>query len=79
MYMYIWNHADYTTDNYHEEAGVVIIAETLKIARILARNSEKIEPDSEIYTKNPDEDIYLAVQNVQTKSSVWVFPNAECC
>lgn len=35
MQLFIWNRVDHATDNYHNEGGVVVIADTLERARAM--------------------------------------------
>lgn len=78
MKLYIWHHADYVTDNYHPEAGVVVLAHSVEQARAIFQERQLKDyvvnpPAPEVLTKEPDE-----VHDLST-TKAWIFPDAGCC
>ena len=71
MKIYIWQEIKHCSDNYHDNGGVVVIADNLERAEKLAMEqgckfSPEETPDHEIETTSHDE-------------KVIIFPNAGCC
>jgi hypothetical protein len=70
MKLFLWDRLDKVSGNYHTEGGLVIIANSLEGAKILASSDEKIVIDREpTLTLNTD----------ATEPQVFVFENAGCC
>jgi len=73
--IFIWDRAENTTECYHNEAAVVIIALTVGQARALLRNNigNNLKESSEVFTKSPDHIVEI------TDHKYFVFPDAGCC
>jgi len=75
MKLYIWHRADRATANYHDEGGVIAIAESLERARELIKpNTGKDEQDCSALTQVPD-----LVRECEGPEGVFVHPDAGCC
>ena len=75
MKLFVWNRVDHATDNYHDEGGVMVIAETLDRAReLLKGKTGKDERPCGALTKEPD-----LVRECEGPDYIGVFPDAGCC
>lgn len=72
MKLYIWHRADEVTNCWHEEAGIVVLAETLEQAMERATLACFPKPRSEPLPP-PDLVHDLSVPDC------WVFPDSGCC
>ena len=68
--VFIWSYVDNLTDNYHSGGGLVVIADNLEDAKILAME-KGVKFDDEIPT------VYELKDIVEDK--VYIFPDAGCC
>lgn len=72
MKVFVWHSVEKCSDNYHDDGGVVVFAETGERARELANANEgcAIKPE-----EKPDD-----VRNVYGgPEAVYICPNAGCC
>ena len=68
--VFIWNNVDNLTDRYHSEGGLVVIADNLQDAGILA-----MEKGVRFNDETPT--VYELKDTVEDK--VYIFPDAGCC
>ena len=68
--VFIWNIVAYLTNNYHSSGGLVVIADNLEDAKILA-----MEKDVKFDDETPT--VYELKDIVEDK--VYIFPDAGCC
>ena len=68
--VFIWNNIDNLTDRYHSEGGLVVIADNLQDAGILA-----MEKGVRFNDETPT--VYELKDTVEDK--VYIFPDAGCC
>lgn len=66
MNVYIWKSLDHMTSYYHEEAGLVVVAESLERVNELYPQTIDIAPDD-------------ILQCVNSPEKSFVFPDAGCC
>ena len=82
---FIWMAASNTTDNYHNNAGVVIFANSLEEARKIYLSGEDgrfmgedsyftVKTDSEILIKDPD-----TIIDLKEAKGAFIFQDAGCC
>lgn len=73
MKIFIWENVDKCSDNYHEDGGVVVVAEDETAARALAneRAGCAIRPDEPVSAE-------FLLDGV-TDTAVYIFPDAGCC
>jgi len=71
--VFIWNHVSNLTDSYHSSGGLVVIADNLEDAKILAMEK------GVKFNDNMDElsTVYELKDIVEDK--VYIFPDAGCC
>jgi len=77
MKLFLWESVDGVSSNYHDEGGVVIIADSLEHARELW-NEERYRKDCEIHVVDPDA-VYVLDPNCIWAPTTYAFPNAGCC
>jgi hypothetical protein len=72
MKVFVWKRVDKCSDNYHEQGGVVVFAESEKRAREIANNVKgcEIEPN-----EIPD-DVRDVIGGIE---AVYIMPDAGCC
>ena len=68
--VFIWNNIDNLTDRYHSEGGLVVIADNLQDAGILA-----MEKGVRFNDETPT--VYELKDTVEDE--VYIFPDAGCC
>jgi hypothetical protein len=73
MKVFIWYDIDELTDNYHSDGGLVVIADNLEDARILAMERNVKFKDIELQP-----DLVYELKDYP-KDNVIIFPNAGCC
>ena len=81
MNIYIWKRLNSITNNYHSQAGVVILAASLERAVTLIKEYQleqhkdwKNKPDFEEIC-SPD----FTCNTLFTEEQVFIFPDAGCC
>ena len=70
MKVFVWNRIEKASDNYHEEGGLVVFAESLEKALQLA-NAIGAHPTQE---EAPDE-----IRECKGDEKAYVMPDAGCC
>lgn len=79
MKLFIWYSAKRTTDSYHDEAGVVVVAKSLEDARAIFLSKQErtymTTEVSQVMIHEPDEvhDLF------ELDGNCWIFPDAGCC
>lgn len=73
MNVYIFEHIDKLTQNYHNEGGLVIIAKDKKSAKKLINTNTHIE-----VTAKEWENVIIYSVNA-TEEKLYIFPDAGCC
>lgn len=78
----IWNDVDHVTERYHQEGGIVVIADNLEAALQMIRDKcpgcdckIPIRPERHVGLAMPD---YMA-KIVAYEDKIFLFPNAGCC
>ena len=72
MNLYVWKNVEKVSGNYHDEGGIMVIADTLDAARELIKASA---PEGcGAVTEEPD-----PVRKCDGPETVLVFPDAGCC
>lgn len=74
MKLYIWERVEHVTSNYHDEGGLMVIAEDLGEARALV--SEECGKDCGAMTAEPDRVVTVAGEALK---GVTTFPDSGCC
>jgi hypothetical protein len=74
MQLFIWNNVDHASDRYHDDGGVIVIAETLEHARAMLDGYGDREAPCEAMTKEPD-----LVRECVGPEYIAIHPNAGCC
>ena len=69
--VFIWNNISQLTDRYHSEGGLVVIADNLQDAKILAMEKDVKFDGEELPTVYELKDV--------VKDEVYIFPDAGCC
>ena len=71
--VFIWNIVAYLTNNYHSSGGLVVIADNLEDAKILAmEKGVKFDDNMDEFST-----VYELKDIVEDK--VYIFPDAGCC
>lgn len=73
MKLFMWDYVGNATSNYHDEGGIVVIAETLERAREMI-SSDKEREKCEALTKEPD-----LVRECEGPEHISVHKDAGCC
>lgn len=77
MKIFIWERVYKLTDNYHPEGGLVVIAETLEQARVLAQSKGVTFTDvGDDWDRDSN---VIKFEIVANESQVFIFPDAGCC
>lgn len=72
MKIFVWERVENCTDNCHSEGGVVVVADTIEDAILMAKNDGcSIEDD-----EHPD--LVLDV-HPESEKKVFLMPDAGCC
>ncbi len=74
MKLFIWTQISDVTHSYHSEASLVVIAEDLNAAKLLAVANDDVNHELEL----PDPDFTYDLAGEQ-KPTVHVFPDSGCC
>jgi hypothetical protein len=88
MTIFVWHSVRNLTTNYHDDGGLVVVAESLEAARDAMRKvaaeprswswskdgTGEPKPDCEAYARDPD-----VTGETTLPPCVWIFPNAGCC
>ena len=75
MKLFVWNRARRATDNYHDEGGIIAIAETLGRAReLLAAQCDNEDGPCSAMTAEPD-----LVRDCEGPEYIAIHPDAGCC
>jgi hypothetical protein len=72
MKMFIWEREEKVTDNYHDEAGIAVIAATLERAQIMI-----IEYSKGAWRSSTPQNSYDLEGSPEEK--LFIFPDAGCC
>jgi len=82
MQAFIWKSTSNVSDNYHDDGGLIVVAESLEAARALIVASShgeqyrrEVPPECGALTEAPDITLHL----VSGEPRLVVFPNAGCC
>jgi hypothetical protein len=73
--MFVWENANGVSSNYHDDGGVMIIADNLDVARQLFEKTGGTSKKSEVLKCEPD---YMT-SVVSEEDKIFIFPNAGCC
>jgi hypothetical protein len=73
MKLFMWDSVGGATGSYHDDGGVVVIAETLERAREMIA-SEKEREKCEALTLEPD-----LIRECDGAEHISIHPNAGCC
>lgn len=73
MKVYIFLHVETLTSNWHEDGGLVVVAEDKRHAKRLIA-AERVSPTDDEWAKA----VVFKVEG-SPKPAVFVFPNAGCC
>lgn len=81
MNVYVWDYLKRMSDSYHDDGGVVVVAESVEKARELLRTKDEhgytpVPGDSDVFDREP-EVTYPTAGEVAAR--VFTFPNAGCC
>jgi hypothetical protein len=89
MKLYIWEDVSHVSSSWHDEGGVVVIAEDLDAARSKVRDycAQFLPEEGEergVLLATVDADLAkdpgaALVVDPATEPRLWVFPNAGCC
>jgi hypothetical protein len=78
MNVYVWDHLNRMSDNYHDNGGVVVVAASLERAhellRVKGQYGAAVPEDSDVFTTAP-----TATYPSEGDERVYTFPNAGCC
>lgn len=74
MVLYLFEQVEHVSDNYHDNGGLVIVANDLEHANDLISGDEYIKPSPEEWKKAI---VYELAGTHEPK--VFVFPDAGCC
>lgn len=75
MKLFVWNNVDHVSDSYHDNGGVVAIAESLQRAReIIAEATRHAEKPCAAMTIEPD-----LSRECDGPEFIAIHPNAGCC
>jgi hypothetical protein len=72
MKVFIWSYVENLTNSYHSSGGLVVIADNLQDAKILA-----MEKDVK-FVGDEQPDVY-ELKDLEYKDDVFIFPDAGCC
>ena len=83
MKLFKWSDVDYLTTSYHDNGGLVVIAETLERARELISDKcpgkhwshDAVPHRCSAMDTDPDDTFEI----FGGSETIWVFPNAGCC
>ena len=75
MKLFIWRNLRQVTDRYHDDGGVVVVAETLQAARALIPRVVR-DGDTEMAIGAPDAEYELRGSDTPR---AFVFPDSGCC
>jgi hypothetical protein len=76
MKVFIWEHIQKLTDNYHSDGGLVVVAANLQRAIELAE-AEGVEFSKGDYDELTPTNVYNTDDSADEK--VFIFPDAGCC
>lgn len=76
MKLFIWPRASDVTENWHPEAGLVVVAEDLEDARDYMRGHKYVGTTSDAFTTDPFFTFELAEDR---ERMCIVFPDSGCC
>lgn len=74
MKIFIFQHVDKCSPNYHPEGGLVLIAKDIEQAKLFLKEKDHIEITDEEWE---DVESFELADNVESK--YWIMPNAGCC
>lgn len=74
-YIYVWKRAGGVTEEWHPEAGLVVVALSLEAAREALKASPGVKAGCEAFQNEPDYVWTLA----DGLGKVLIFPNTGCC
>jgi len=72
MKVFVWEELDNVSPNYHSEGGLLVVAESLSAAIVLAESKDFVV----VGETEPD---YVYETTDDAEPRVLVFPNAGCC
>ena len=75
MKVFIFEYVEKLTGNYHEEGGLVVIAENETEARELIKTDQNIKISKEEW----EEVIIYNLKDETVLSRMFIFPDAGCC
>jgi hypothetical protein len=74
MKIYVFERVGKVSNNYHEEGGLVIIANDIEHAKELINKTDDIDVTDDEWSKVES---YELAENVEPK--IWAMPDAGCC
>lgn len=75
MQLFVWQDVSDLTSNYHDNGGVLAIADSLERARQIILEFPDVGSKCEVMLQDPDFTAFVT----DSEEKVMVFPDAGCC